>query len=242
MWGGWTQRRRCAEWRGDSPPSQRACAIGLLLPAPASPSARTHPPAPTHPFAHSSARPQAGFDKSGHPQLPAHLDLVEAEDQITHEVSLDDKLDPQVRRWAWWWLGGGGACVRTPMRRRRSAPDQLLRTCRATDPVLVRLSALPSIPQTGLNIFKVDPEYEEAEKRYAAIAREILGEDSDDDDDDAAAAILICCRGPFALSRVSGIDCIMMRCRVIKCSSSLSKISRRVADEAPAPHAPLSRP
>jgi hypothetical protein len=30
------------------------------------------------------------------PALPPELDLVETEDQITHEVHLDDALDPQV--------------------------------------------------------------------------------------------------------------------------------------------------
>jgi len=53
-----------------------------------------------HPGSSNSSH-QAGFDKSGHPQVQAELDLVEAEDQITHEVSLDDTFDPQV--------GGGDA-------------------------------------------------------------------------------------------------------------------------------------
>jgi hypothetical protein len=29
--------------------------------------------------------------------VPPELELVEADDQITHEVTLDDKLEPQVR-------------------------------------------------------------------------------------------------------------------------------------------------
>ena len=43
-------------------------------------------------------------------------------------------------------------------------------------------------PQTGLDIFKVDPEYEEHERQYKAIMRELLGEDevSDDDGDKGA--------------------------------------------------------
>lgn len=40
---------------------------------------------------------QAGFEASGHPAVAPALDLVEDEDQITHEMSLDDKHDPQVR-------------------------------------------------------------------------------------------------------------------------------------------------
>jgi hypothetical protein len=59
-----------------------------------------------------------------------------AEDQITHEISLDD------------------------------APD----------------------PQTGLDVFKVDPEYDEHEKQYKAIMREILGEDEGSDDGEGGKA------------------------------------------------------
>jgi hypothetical protein len=39
---------------------------------------------------------QAGFAASGHPAVRDELDLVEDEDQITHEMSLEDKHDPQV--------------------------------------------------------------------------------------------------------------------------------------------------
>lgn len=39
---------------------------------------------------------QAGFAASGHPAVRPELDLVEDEDQITHEMSLEDKHDPQV--------------------------------------------------------------------------------------------------------------------------------------------------
>jgi pre-mRNA-splicing factor CWC22 len=39
---------------------------------------------------------KAGFEKSGHPAVPPELDLVETSDQITHEISLEDALDPQM--------------------------------------------------------------------------------------------------------------------------------------------------
>ncbi|KAF6265057.1 hypothetical protein COO60DRAFT_1697935 [Scenedesmus sp. NREL 46B-D3] len=39
---------------------------------------------------------KAGFEASGHPAVQPALDLVEDEDQITHEMSLDDKHDPQA--------------------------------------------------------------------------------------------------------------------------------------------------
>ncbi|GIL77926.1 hypothetical protein Vretimale_6540 [Volvox reticuliferus] len=68
---------------------------------------------------------KAGFEASGYPALKPELDLVEAEDQITHELGLDDQLQAQ----------------------------------------------------TNLDLFKVDPNYEEEERKYAAISREILGEE-----------------------------------------------------------------
>ena len=39
---------------------------------------------------------KAGFEASGHPAVPAELDLVETADQITHEISLEDAVDPQM--------------------------------------------------------------------------------------------------------------------------------------------------
>ncbi|GKC89811.1 pre-mRNA-splicing factor CWC22, partial [Tanacetum coccineum] len=79
----------------------------------------------------------------GHPAVRPELDLVESEDQITHEVSLLDKIDPEI----------------------------------------------------ALDIFKLDPDFIENEKRYEELKKSLLGdeseaeeeengEDSDDDDDD----------------------------------------------------------
>ena len=62
------------------------------------------------------------------------LSCLSSEDQITHEISLDD------------------------------APE----------------------PLTGLDVFKVDPDYEEHEKQYKAIMREVLGEDEVSDDEGGA--------------------------------------------------------
>ena len=64
------------------------------------------------------------------PRIPEQLDLVEEEDQITHQVSLDDDL--QI--------------------------------------------------EEGLNIFKVDPDFEANEEKYRQIKAEILGEDSEGSD------------------------------------------------------------
>ncbi|PWA86725.1 Armadillo-type fold [Artemisia annua] len=78
----------------------------------------------------------------GHPAVRPELDLVESEDQITHEVSLLDKIDPEI----------------------------------------------------ALDIFKMDPDFIENEKRYEELKKSLLGdeseeeedgdEDSDDDDDE----------------------------------------------------------
>lgn len=65
------------------------------------------------------------------PSIKEELDLVEEEDQITHNVDLNGDLDGQ----------------------------------------------------DGLNIFKLDPEYEEHEEAYKILKAEILGEDDDDEDD-----------------------------------------------------------
>ena len=75
---------------------------------------------------------KAGFEKSGHPAVPPALDLVESSDQITHEIGLEDALDPQM----------------------------------------------------SLDVFREDPEFKRHEEEYAAIKREILGEDGDDSDGD----------------------------------------------------------
>ena len=40
--------------------------------------------------------------------MRAELDLVEDEDQITHEMSLEDKHDPQVILGGGSWGRGGG--------------------------------------------------------------------------------------------------------------------------------------
>ena len=39
---------------------------------------------------------KSGFESSGHPAVPENLDLVEEADQITHEVTLEDSLNPQM--------------------------------------------------------------------------------------------------------------------------------------------------
>lgn len=42
------------------------------------------------------ATARAGFDESGHPSRAPGLDLVDEEDQITHELDLDAKVDPMM--------------------------------------------------------------------------------------------------------------------------------------------------
>lgn len=67
---------------------------------------------------------KAGFETSGFPAIQSDLDLIESEDQITHEVMLD-----------------------------------------AAD-----LNA-----EMQLDVFKFDKDYEEHEKEYEAMKKEILG-------------------------------------------------------------------
>ena len=72
---------------------------------------------------------KANFE--GFPALTPELDLVESEDQITHEVSLDEDIQPESK----------------------------------------------------LDVFSFDPNYEENEAAYAKLRKEILGEDDEDEDD-----------------------------------------------------------
>eukprot|EP00803_Ostreobium_quekettii_P000150 evm.model.scf_11.29 EVM.evm.TU.scf_11.29 scf_11:256419-264268(+) len=75
---------------------------------------------------------KAGFATSGFPAVQSELDLIEEEDQITHEVGLDTpNLDAEM----------------------------------------------------GLDVFKLDEEYEQHEKEYEAIKMEILGESDKEDGD-----------------------------------------------------------
>ena len=73
---------------------------------------------------------KAGFE--GKKGVPEELDLVEEDDQVVHEISLDDELEANA----------------------------------------------------SLDVFKFDPNYEENEKKYIEIKKEILGEESSDSDDD----------------------------------------------------------
>lgn len=72
---------------------------------------------------------KGGFE--GKRGVPPELDLVEEEDQIVHEIGLDDEMQAQP----------------------------------------------------GLDVFKEDPDFEENERRYADIKREILGESSSSESD-----------------------------------------------------------
>ena len=85
---------------------------------------------------------KSGFE--GKKGVPEELDLVDEDDQIVHEISLDDELEANA----------------------------------------------------SLDVFKFDPNYEENEKKYSEVKKEILCEessssdelDSDDDDDDESGS------------------------------------------------------
>ncbi|KAI3667783.1 hypothetical protein L6452_42852 [Arctium lappa] len=67
----------------------------------------------------------------GHPTVRPELDLVELEDQLTHEVSLLDKIDPDI----------------------------------------------------SLDLFKLDPDFIENEKRYEDLKKTILGDESEEEEE-----------------------------------------------------------
>ncbi|KAL3529830.1 hypothetical protein ACH5RR_009152 [Cinchona calisaya] len=67
----------------------------------------------------------------GYPAVRPELDLVEQEDQLTHEISLSDQIDPEI----------------------------------------------------ALDIFKLDPNFLENEKKYEELKKSILGEESEDEAD-----------------------------------------------------------
>ncbi|CEF67167.1 Pre-mRNA-splicing factor CWC22 homolog [Strongyloides ratti] len=69
---------------------------------------------------------------AAHVSVPEELDLIEEEDQITHNISLTEVLDPENK----------------------------------------------------LNYFMLDPNFEENEKQYDEIKREILGDDDDEDEEE----------------------------------------------------------
>ncbi|CAK9150313.1 unnamed protein product [Ilex paraguariensis] len=72
----------------------------------------------------------------GYPAVRPELDLVEQEDQLTHEVSLSDQIDSEI----------------------------------------------------ALDIFKLDPQFLENEKRYEELKKTLLGEESEDEADSDAAS------------------------------------------------------
>ena len=72
---------------------------------------------------------KSGFE--GKKGVPEELDLVDEDDQIVHEISLDDELEANA----------------------------------------------------SLDVFKFDPNYEENEKKYVEIKKEILGEESSSSDE-----------------------------------------------------------
>ena len=107
----------------------------------------------------------------GYPAVRPELDLVEQEDQLTHEISLQDEIDPEITLGVsqnvssyifsylfiyWWtllvWLIPSGMW--------------------SWIPVIVLLA----------DIFKPDPQFLENEKRYEELKKTILGEESEDEE------------------------------------------------------------
>ncbi len=89
------------------------------------------------------------------PKVAEDLDLVEEEDQITHEIGLDDQLNVQESL-------SELSCVASRCNVQRSAHPVSSHHPRPTD------------------VFKADPSFTENEERYRQIKAEILGEESDE--------------------------------------------------------------
>jgi pre-mRNA-splicing factor CWC22 len=96
---------------------------------------------------------KAGFEASGFPAVDPALDLVEADDQVTHELSLES-LGGGGGGGGGGGAGGGGG---------GGGANANAGT------------------QPELNVFRVDPDYEAHEREWAAISREILGEDEEEE-------------------------------------------------------------
>ncbi|KAI7753220.1 hypothetical protein M8C21_022333 [Ambrosia artemisiifolia] len=93
----------------------------------------------------------------GHSAVRPELDLVELEDQLTHEVSLLDKIDPEI------------SLVTPPPSSHLHEPTAATTTTRTVD---------------EYDIFKMDPDFLENEKRYEDLKKTILGDEEEPSDDD----------------------------------------------------------
>jgi hypothetical protein len=138
---------------------------------------------------------KAGFAESGHPAVTPGLDLVEGEDQITHEVCVC-VWEGRACVGAGLVPEGPGACfcrgaLLPQARAGAAAPGEGAVRCGLTPCTLSshpHTLPYPPIPQitldqamdaqVSLDVFKPDPEYAQREAEYAAIARELLGEES----------------------------------------------------------------
>lgn len=103
-----------------------------------------------------------------HPALIPELDLIEEDDQLVHLVTLEDSLDSQ----------------------------NMLSTLSLVFVSMDSRSFLLTATFYCLDVFKIDPDYLETEKKYKTLCKEILGSDdegsdgdvednSDSDDDDS---------------------------------------------------------
>ena len=121
--------------------------------------------------------------------MPPELDLVETDDQITHELTLEDPLETKVGWGRVRIVVGCGWCALCVcicgclgLWRGEGIPIQCWRSTPA--PVLPLRTAATQI---ALDVFKEDPEYEQHEAEYAAIKREILGEDVEEEGGEEAS-------------------------------------------------------
>jgi pre-mRNA-splicing factor CWC22 len=104
----------------------------------------------------------------GYPAVRPELDLVEQEDQLTHEISLQEEINPEITL--------GMPC----------AICCLLHLDWSTY-ILIYYFICFFLPPCS-DIFKADPNFPENEKRYEELRKTLLGEESEDEDASDAAS------------------------------------------------------
>lgn len=104
----------------------------------------------------------------GYPAVRPELDLVEQEDQLTHEISLQEEIDPEIT------LG-------------MSYNGNSLAASWLTYLLYTWLWIL-TLHYSCTDLFKPDPNYSENEKRYEELRKNILGEESEDEEGSDASS------------------------------------------------------
>jgi len=107
----------------------------------------------------------------GYPAVRPELDLVEQEDQLTHEVSLQEEIDPEIALGTFFFPS------------KYKLVHALLINQTGCSHVVRLIYVFVYFPVFLPDIFKSDPNFLENEKRYEDLKKNILGEESEDEED-----------------------------------------------------------